>query len=299
MTQPDTDLTLTVRAAMALHQIGRDWARVLDPIRTTSVSSSSTGPRYATEDEADQDQPLDPRHDAARILAFWVHAADDEWPSILEHLEQRPVPTTDPAHSGWTPVVIPDSVDCSDVPAMARLLEREAARLATWQDGGHDYGQSFTEEVEHLAEACRRIAHPPKGDRITIGDCPACGRRVRVKAPEWWRVPHPTTDPETYPAWSAWRPKRDRDIECRCGITDTIDGWRHIMKAGVKPLTARQLVDAIHESFGVLYQPAVIRQWKRRGLIVACGTSPEGESVFDRAQVFAALIDREQRRDAS
>lgn len=300
-----TDDTQALTAKLAdvarehLTTIRNGWRHVLDPMQTTSTGGSQRTERPATEDELDL--PPDARLDTPITLAFWVHAAVDEWPSILERPEHIPQPTTDPAaYPAWTIQLRTITVHCGNVYEMVDLLSREAERLAGWVDeGGHDYGARFVQEVAALARAVSRVAWPPKGDRMTIGDCPTCGRRIRVKAPEWRRVPQPTTDPDTYGYWSDWQPDRDKPIACKCGIEDTIEGWhgRLVAFEQRKPKTADELVVIIRERLGMRYQPLTVRTWARRKLIKVVDYSDTGHAQYDVTQVLAALIDREKLRD--
>jgi hypothetical protein len=281
-----------------LTTIRNGWPHVLDPMQTTSTGGSQRTERPATEDELDL--PPDARLDTPITLAFWVHAAVDEWPSILERPEHIPQPTTDPAaYPAWTIQLRTITVDCGNVYEMVDLLSREAERVAGWVDeGGQNYGARFVQEVAALARAVSRVAWPPKGDRMTIGDCPTCGRRIRVKAPEWRRVPQPTTDPDAYGYWSDWQPDRDKPIACRCGLEDTLEGWRARMAGPSLPLTAKQIVADVADQLGMRYKsPAVVRQWSRQGLVKVVKYSSTGEAMYDRTQVLAALLDREKRRD--
>jgi len=304
LTSPEqpTELSPADQAREDLTTIRKGWRHVLDPIETTSTSGSTRAVRPATEDEIDEQTPPDARFDTPRTLAFWVHAALDEWPTINQTLEPGP--------DGKFTLKTTKSIDLSDVYAMLDFLHREADRLATWVDGVHDFGATFTNDLDKLARAVKRIAWPPKGDRITIGDCPACGRRVRVKAPAWHRrplhIPQPTTDPHTYPAWAwivpddaEWEADRDKPIDCRCGLSQTLEEWRESMAGPAELLTAEQLVVDIRQHLGMRYEPASVRQWARRGLISSRGYSPQGHALYDRTQVLAALIDRERRRDVA
>lgn len=296
----DQPATPAADARASLDTIARGWSHVLDPIRTTGSGVTQGGVRPATEDEVEL--PPDARLDTPRVLAFWVHAALDEWPTILQTLEED--------EHGHLQLVTTETIDCSDVLAMAELLHREADRLVEWVEPGHDYGQTFVTELAAIARAVSRVAWPPKGDRLTIGECPACGRRVRVKAPAWYRrpvrVPQPTTDPKRYDEWAwfvpehaEWEPDRDKPIVCRCGVQDTLDGWRQRMTGTTKdvPKTADEIVVIIRERMGLRYQPLTIRTWQRRGMIKIADYSPSGHARYDVVQVLAALIDREKRRD--
>lgn len=297
--------SLADEAREHLTTIRKGWRHVLDPIESTGGGGSSmSAPRPATEDEVDEQLPPDARFDTPLVLAFWVHAALDEWPTILQTLQ--PVDPAKP--DGPMHLVTTGTIDCSDVIAMVDLLHREAARITAWTEGTHEFGLTFVTDLAKIARAVSRVAWPPKGDRITIGECPNCGRRVRVKAPDWHkrpqRVPQPTTDPKHYAEWTwivpdgaEWEPDRQAPIACRCGLEDTIEGWRERIAGPVPLLTAEQLVVEIREQLGMRYQPVSVRQWARRGLIAVHGYSDQGHAKYDRTQVFAALLAREKRRD--
>lgn len=295
----DDDPTTPADEACAnLDTIARGWRHVLDPIHTTGSGVSQGGIRPATEEE--REEPPDARLDTPRVLAFWVHAALDEWPTILQTLE--------PDEHGNLQLVTTATIDCTDVPAMAQLLRREVDRIVSWVESGHDFGHTFTTEVAALARAVARVAWPPKGDRLTIGECPTCGRRVRVKAPTWHRrplhVPQPTTDPAAYASWLWWVPDdalweadRDKPIVCRCGKEGDLEEWREDMTGPARLLTADELVDVIRERMGLRYQPLTIRTWQRRGMIHIADYSKTGHARYDMVQVLAALIAREKQRD--
>lgn len=290
-------LTATVRKD--LDTIRNGWRHVLDPIDApTTTGSIGATVRAATED--DVELPPDARFDTPLVLAFWVRAAIDEWPAILQTLQDD--------GRGGVHLVTTETIDCTDVPAMAQLLHREAERIAGWVAADRDYGATFAAEVAKVARAVAKVAWPPKGDRIVIGECPDCGRRVRVKAPDWhrrpMRVPQPTTDARRYADWvwivpedAAWEADRDKPIACRCGVEDNLDGWRERI-AGPSPLlTADQVVVEVRQHLGLRYEPATVRQWHRRGLIKAEGYSAQGHALYDRTQVLAALLAREKKRD--
>lgn len=298
MTTPADETTPTDDARKSLDTISRGWRHVLDPIQTTGGSTTRGGIRPATEDEIDF--APDARLDTPRTLAFWVHAAIEEWPAILQTLQ--------PDDDGQLQLVTTETIDCTNVTAMTDLLHREANRIVEWVEPGHDYGATFIAELDALARAVARVAWPPKGDRLTIGDCPACGRRVRVKAPTWHKrpahVPQPTTDPTAYADWTwivpegaEWEADRAKPIVCRCGLEDDLEGWRQRMAGPSLLLTAEQIVVDVREQLGMRYQAASVRQWARRGLITSRGYSKQGHALYDRTQVLAALIDREKQRD--
>ncbi|WP_076260851.1 hypothetical protein [Intrasporangium flavum] len=283
-----------------LATIRKGWRHVLDPIevRAGGTFTSAAVIRPATED--DVELPPDARLDTPVTLAFWVHAAIEQWPVTLQTLQPGP--------DGKLRLETTETIDCGDIYAMVDFLTREADRITAWSDAGHEYGTTFVADLDELARAVKRVAWPPKNDRIVIGDCPQCGRRVRVKAPTWRRwpvhLPQPTTDPAAYPDWvwvvpddAEYRPDRDKPIACRCGLEDTLEGWRERMAGPTQLLTAEQLVADIRQQLGMRYEPAVLRQWSRRGMISTRGYSAQGHALYDRTQVFAALLDRERRRD--
>ena len=275
-----------------LTTIRNGWRHVLDPIKVQRGGTIQTSERPATEDELDL--PPDARLDTPITLAFWVHAAIDEWPTILQTLEEGP--------DGNLRLETTKTVDCGNVYAMADFLDEQADRLAAWvDDTGHDYGATFVDELAAAARAVSKVAWPPKGDRMVIGDCPACFRRLRIKAPAWRQdeVPQPTTDPAAYPAWTVlpgatWRPDRDKPIACRCGREDTFDGWRDAIAGPSLKLTAKQLVADIRAQFGMRYEPVTIRTLARRGLFKAVDYDERGQALYDRTQVLAALMARER-----
>lgn len=285
----------------SLATIRKGWRHVLNPIQVTGGGTTQRTERPATEDELEL--PPDARLDTPLTLAFWVHAALDKWPTILQTLQ--------PDEAGNLQLVTTATIDCTDVPAMADLLHREAERITGWTQDGHDFGPAFVTDVGKLARAVARVAWPPTGDRMTIGECPTCGRRIRVKAPPWRRrpvqVPQPTTDPAAYPKWTwvvpddaRWEADRDKPVVCRCGLEDTLEGWhgRLVEFEDREPKTADELVVVIRERMGLRYQPLTVRTWARRGLIQVADYSHTGHARYDVTQVLAALIDREKRRDA-
>jgi hypothetical protein len=305
LTSPEkqtAELSPADQAREDLATIRKGWRHVLDPIETTTTSSSQRRERPATEDEADEQLPPDARVDTPRILAFWVHATLDKWPTILQTLQPGP--------DGKLRLVTTETIDCGDLYAMVDLLDREAPRITDWVDGDRNFGVTFVADLAKLARAVSRVAWPPKGDRMTIGDCPACHRRIRVKAPAWRKrpthVPQPTTNPDAYADWvwivpddAEYEPDRDAPISCRCGLSKTLEEWRTALAGPSLLLTAEQLVTDIREQLGMRYQPAVVRQWSRRGMISTRGYSAQGHALYDRTQVLAALIDREKRRDVA
>lgn len=232
------------------------------------------------------------RADITLTLAYWVHALVDAHPVVLQRLEQVPVPTTDPGHTGWTLITVTDTLDCRDVPDMCDLLDRETTRIAEQPDAA----QMLVDELAPLADHARLVSRPPKRDRLDVGPCPTCGRALLVKAPKWVRLPVPTTDPDLLPPWTPWQPAQDQLLTCKgCGRRGTLLEWRAAMVGSERLLSADELVEEIHAWFGLRYSPVTIRVWARRGLIQCRGYMRDGRAVYDRVQVFAALMDRERR----
>lgn len=296
-----SDLTRTAEALGYLLAIGRGWPRVLDPIRVERGGSSvSSTPRAKTEDERDEQLLPDARADTPRVLAFWVRETCRAWPAVLQTLQ--------PAGEGKVELVTTEVVDCTDMGEMLGFLVKHVDRIATWTEGeGRDYGRTFVCDLERLAAAVSRVAYPPKGDRMTIGACPACGSRLTVKAPPWRRptvrVPQPTTDPAEYPSWiqwlppgTKWEPERARPIVCRCGKSHTLQEWRALLQGPSLPLTAAELVLDIRQHFGRKLSPITIRKWSRDGLFPPVGHSSKGHLTYDRTQVLAALTARDSQR---
>lgn len=236
------------------------------------------------------------RADIVLTLAFWVHALVEAHPVVLQHLEQVPIPTTDPeALKPWAYIVTTGSIDCTDVLAMCDLLDSEAERIAEWED----YGQTLVDELEPLAQHARLVSRPPRRERLDVGPCPTCGRAVLAKAVHWHRLPIPTSDPDTLPPWSQWQPAQDQLITCKgCGRRETLLGWRAAIVGAERLLSADQLAEEIHTWFGIRTSPVTVRVWARRGLIQTRGYMRDGRAVYDRVQVFAALMNRESSRGA-
>ncbi len=291
MTEPDEKQqkpSIADQIVALLGDIAADWHDTADPM------SHGTGHRSGA--PALPSSTIVLRADIVLTLAFWVHALVDAHPVVLQHLEQVPIPTTDPdALKPWALVVVTDTVDLTDVLAMCDLLDQEADRIAEWDD----YGQALVDELEPLAQQARLVSRPPRRDRMDVGPCPSCGRAVLVKAVRWHRLPVPTSDPDTLAPWTPWQPAQDQLITCKgCGRRETLLGWRAAIVGTQRLLSADELADEIHTWFGLRPSPVTIRVWARRGLIQTRGYMRDGRAVYDRVQVFAALMHRETRRGA-
>ena len=269
-----------------LDTIAGAWADTATPMNHGTGSGSGT--------PALPSSTIVLRADIVLTLAYWVHALVDTFPVVLQHLDYRPIPTSDPnTLKPWALVVLTDTIDCTDVLAMCDLLDAEAERIAEeWED----YGQTLADELEPLANQARLVARPPRRDRLDLGPCPTCARSVLAKAVRWTRLPIPTSDPNTLPPWSPWQPAQDQLITCKgCGRRETLLGWRAAIVGTQRLLSADELVEEIHMWFGERYSPVTIRVWARRGFIQSRGYMRDGRAVYDRVQVFAALMSRETR----
>lgn len=159
-------------------------------------------------------------------------------------------------------------------------LRRHAFWAAEWT-----YGRRLAYELEDLARDARNLAWP-RSDQMLLGTCPntigADGEAVTCGAPI--RV----------------RQDKPGDIRCPgCGLTDTVDGWLlRIVPDASKPVTAEQLVPLLRRRLGVTVAPSTIRQWKRRGEIVAIGVDEQGRDLFDRHHAFLVVTRRDGRREA-
>ena len=225
------------------------------------------------------------RADVTLTLAFWVHALVDEWPSVMQTLA---------ADDDGKLRIVTTSLDCTDVYAMAAMLDRERHRIAEWDT----FGQTCADDLEPLAAQVRLVSKPPKRDRIAVGECP-CGRTVTAKAVRWVRLPVPTSDPRVLAPWTQFQPSQDQLITCKgCGRRETLLGWREAIVGVQRMLTADQLVEVIHTELGMRYDPKTVKVWAHRGLIQSRGQSHDGRTLYDRVQVFAALMERETRRGA-
>ena len=115
----------------------------------------------------------------------------------------------------------------------------------------------------------------------------------------WVRLPVPTSDPRVLAPWTQFQPSQDQLITCKgCGRRETLLGWREAIVGVQRMLTADQLVEVIHTELGMRYDPKTVKVWAHRGLIQSRGQSHDGRTLYDRVQVFAALMERETRRGA-
>jgi hypothetical protein len=268
----ETSLTATIRDHLAT--IRATWTATAEPMRAGRGRTSTNTLPSST---------IVLRADITLTLAYWVHALVDQWPVVLQHL------THDTA---GRMIVTTDTIDCTDVTAMADLLDREADRIAE-----HDEpAQRLADELEPLARAARHVSQPPRRDKVTIGTC-RCGRDITTRAVPWIRTPNPTTDPTAYPPWSDWQPAWEQKITCPgCRSTRTLPEWLAEIVGPQRLLSAPELVELIHADLGMRYTPAAVRQWARRGMFATGGYRSDGRAVYDRVQVLASLVDRDRWR---
>ena len=267
-----------------LTDIIRHWDSTAEPMNPGVGGSLSSGIALPS-------STIVLRADITRTLAFWVHALLDDHPVVLQRLENGAIPPSAPrAHPPHRLIVVTDTLDCTDVPAMAGLLRREIPRLLEWADG--KWVETIIDDLQPLATAARLVSRPPKRDRITLGYC-TCGGQISARAVRWARDPHPTTNPAVYPLWSEYRPVHAQPIQCpSCRVTRTVPEWLTEIVGTERALPADELVDRIHADLGMRYSPKTVRVWANRGYIKARGYARDGRAVYDRVQVYAALIER-------
>lgn len=238
-----------------LATIRRYWDGTEDPPKSGGVSSRS----LPASTLPGNDTAISLRAEVQLDLALWVHALVQARDDLLGHWEGTGIERS---------YVLDSSIDCTDVPAMARFLAGEAAWISGWE-----YGNRMWDDLTTLAREVRNVASPPRRDTMPLGECPECGTVVRAKA----------HDPG--------------NIRCKgCGTTDTIDGWI-IRVVGSEPLvTATQLVPILHKRMGIVATPSTIGTWLNRGVIHSSDTDTRGRALFDRKAVFAALAHREHKQ---
>lgn len=292
--EPTNSQAIATQIRTHLATIRATWDATAEPM--------NSGHGGASGDPALPSSTIALRADIARTLAYWVHALIDERPSVIQHLDRIYYPTTDPdAYPASRLIVVTDTLDCTDVWAMADLLDREADDLAQWLDPqGLSYGQTLADELQPLAHEASLVSRPPRRDKITLGPCPACGWVLRAIAVRWVRRPQPTTDPDTYPLWTAYQPERDAPIKCRgCKTTKALTEWQAAILGAERLLSAAQLVEHLHETLGMRVSPVTLRVWATRGTIQTRGHARDGRALYDRVQVLAALMERERRAEGA
>lgn len=278
MTEIDADEAARIATEIREHlrTIRRHWAATADPMMLGDGGRSG-GSRLPS-------STIVLRADVVLSLAFWVHALLDEWPAVLDHLSEG----EDGTLTTWT-----ETLDCTDVIAMAFLLDNEADRIAGWAT----FGPTCAEDLRPLAAAVRSVARPPLRDTVTIGDCPQCHEPVKVRLTS--RVPQPSTDPEHYAPWttvpSGTLPPSV--IRHTCGYALTLEQWHTKLIGTQRPLLAVDVVREVHKRLGLRYSPLTVRTWARRGLVGTRGQSHAGESLYDLHEVLRYLVRRDDTRE--
>ncbi len=266
------DITRDIRAS--LDKLVGAWADTDDPMNAGHGTSSSGATPLPS-------STIVLRADITLTLAYWVHALVDAFPVVLQHLE-----TGDDGKL----TVVTETLDCTDVPAMAELLRREVDRIAEHEETA----DRLAKELAPLANAASFVSRPPRKDRITLGHC-RCGGHITVRAVPWIRVPQPTTDPGAYPLWTDYQPEHEQAIRCPgCHASRTVPEWFAELVGPQRLVDAVELVELIHADLGMRYSTKTVRTWVNRGLIRSRGKNNLGHNVYDRTQVYAALIDRER-----
>lgn len=170
-------------------------------------------------------------------------------------------------------------VDGFDALDLIAFLKPHAGWLAH-HGGDPDY---TADELHAHARTCKSVVLPPVKDTQPIGSCPLqvpdedglemvlCGGRVDA------RPIHGAT-------WEA-------DAKCRrCGTSATVSWWEARMFDDPelrRTLTEAEVVALVHRLYGKPIQPATVRQWVARGVIVSSGTV-DGRKVYDRDAVVWA-----------
>ena len=170
-------------------------------------------------------------------------------------------------------------VDGLDVLDLVAFLDPHVEWLAT-KGCDPDY---TADELRSHAQRCRMMVLPPVRETQPIGACPlmvpaedgltmvTCGGRVNAR-------------PTPGASWEA-------DAHCRrCGTAATVSWWEERMFDDPelrKRLTEAEVVALIHRLYGKPIQPATVRQWVARGVIVSSGVV-DGRKVYDRDAVVWA-----------
>jgi hypothetical protein len=184
--------------------------------------------------------------------------------------------------NGWCRVVVEDRGLThwlplgTDVPGMILFLERHARWLS-----GHEAGQDAADEVADWSRKVQSAVAPIRRDWMPLGTCPlevevggvlgVCGGQVRA-----------------YP---------EQDPRCMdCGTEAVASWWERVMFPDAEVaemVTADELVLVLHRAFGgTPVKPSTIRQWIKRGVIVASGRDEKGRTLYDRGAVVYAVARR-------
>lgn len=256
----------------AVRNLRHDWPHMIRPSETQAPGIASRS-GVALPDHSPSDADMR-RIDKTISLRRHVQDALNGWCRIV--IEER-----------GTVGGIPSGVD---VPGMCEFVQRHADWL-----GEHEAGKDCRDELREFAQRAHLIVSPPRKETMSIGRCPLevpkgdeavmgeCGGDVRV------RLNTEDRDGEAYASCG------------ECGEVAVATWWESRMFDD--PETQRWLTDAgvvtfVHRAYGEVIKPGTVRQWVKRGVIVASSqTSEDGRRLFDRDALVYALDLFKRRRD--
>lgn len=156
-----------------------------------------------------------------------------------------------------------------DVPGMCAFLRRHAEWIS-WQDTA----PRAARRLEGIARRAHAHVHPPRKDYLVLGDCPFVHDGMFCRGRVQWY-----DEPGRLPACT------------ECDQAAVVEWWEAVL--GVVPtVTWAGLQDFIRRQFGRTVSRSTLRQWKRRGIIDACGVDAEGRTLYDKGAVAYALARR-------
>ena len=250
------------RLISALATIRDLWDEMMEAPARRPGTKGGGGATLDDHAESDADTPrliriVDVRHQVTATLNGWCRV------TIEDHDVEHHIP------SGH------------DVKGMCVFLARWAPRMAE-----HDAAADLLEEVSAARRKVERIARPQRPAGLRLGACP-------LK----WQNPETADD---QPCPGRLHASDDGWIRCdKCGTLAVAAWWEEqtFGKEGAPMMTADQLVSWLHRQYGMVVQPATVRQWVKRGDLVRSGTDDGGRSLYDRWAVETCL-QRRQRRSA-
>lgn len=250
---------IETRILDALRDIRTHWAALLD----TAGSSSVAG----------KPQPK----------ALYTRADDDERADDLPTIDRRVALSYEVTATlnSWARVIVEDMALTHHLPLGTDTLGLVdfIVRWARWFSG-HEAAEDCVGELSTVAGQMRAAVAPIRREWMPIGTCPlgvdageVCGGQVRA-----------------YP---------ERDPQCaRCGTEAVASWWERVMFPDVElseMVTADELVLVLHRAFGGSpVKPSTLRQWIKRGVIVASGKDDKGRTLYDRGAVVYAVAKRTQ-----